>query len=128
MGCKTSKCVEYRFDGTEHTFQLHTAIQQCNYEEARHLILNGTNVNCINYIGATPLIETCRTSRLLGKQRERESFVRFLIRNGAQVDMNDITGGTAMYYATENELHSIVNILKRRTRGKCRGKHISKYL
>lgn len=124
MGCKTSKCVEYRIDGTEHTFQLHTAIQQCNYGEARHLILNGTNVNCINYIGATPLIETCRTSRLLGKQRERESFVRFLIMNGAQVDMNDITGGTAMSYATENGLNSIVNMLKQGTRGPCRGKHI----
>ena len=123
MGCTTARCLEPRSEGMEHIVQLYTAIERCNFAEARQLILDGANVNCMNYLGGTPLIETCRSSFLHGKERERESFVRFLISNGSQVDLSDIFGRTAVLYAIENGHHAIANLLERHNRGK-RGKYI----
>lgn len=122
MGCGTGKlsCIDTigpRCTGMEHIFQLYRAIQQCNFGEARHLILRGTNVNCINYFGGTPLIETCRSTSLHDKERERESFVRFLIENGSAVDLSDIFGRTAGFYASQNGHMSIVSLLDRLERG-----------
>ena len=113
MGCTTS---EPRCQGMEHILQLYTAIHKNNYMEARQLIATGANVNCINYTGGTPLIETCRTPLLHKKERERESFVLFLISNGAEVDLSDIFGGTAIIYAKHNGLQSIVSMLKGKDR------------
>jgi ankyrin repeat protein len=109
----------------EHILKLYTSIEKNNYMEARQLIAKGANVNCINYIGGTPLIETCRTPLLHKGERERESFVRFLITSGAEMDLSDIFGGTAVIYAKQNGLQSIVNILERKERretGKKKGK------
>lgn len=123
MGCTTARCLEPRCEGMEHIVQLYTAIERCNFGEARQLILDGANVNCMNYLGGTPLIETCRSSLSHGKERERESFVRFLISNGSKVDLSDIFGRTAVLYATENGHHTIVNLLETQNRGKA-GKYI----
>lgn len=116
MGCTRSAYLEPRCQGMEHILKLYTAIEKSNYMEARQLIAKGANVNCINYIGGTPLIETCRTPLLHKRERERESFVRFLIINGAEVDLSDIFGGTAVIYAKQNGLQSIVNMLERKER------------
>lgn len=80
-------------------------------------------MNCINYFGGTPLIETCRSTSLHDKERERESFVRFLIENGSAVDLSDIFDRTAGFYASQNGHMSIVSLLDRLERGG-RGKYI----
>lgn len=116
MGCTRSAYLEPRCQGMEHILKLYTSIEKNNYMEARQLIAKGANVNCINYIGGTPLIETCRTPLLHKGERERESFVRFLITSGAEMDLSDIFGGTAVIYAKQNGLQSIVNILERKER------------
>lgn len=126
MGCTTSTSLEPRCQGMEHILKLYTAIQKCNYMEARQLITKGASVNCINYIGGTPLIETCRTPLLQKRERERESFVRFLISSGAEMDFPDIFGGTAIIYAKQNGLQSIVNMLEQ-TKGRETGKEKKYY-
>ena len=128
MGCGTGKlsCIDTigpRCTGMENIFQLYRAIQQCNFGKARHLILRGTNVNCINYFGGTSLIETCRSTSLHDKERERESFVRFLTKNGSTVDLSDISGRTAGFYASENGHMASVSLLDKLER-EGRGKYI----
>ena len=76
-------------------------------------------MNCINYFGGTPLIETRRSTSLHDKERERKSFVRFLTKNGSTVDLSDIFG----FYASENGHMSSVSLLDRLERGG-RGKYI----
>jgi hypothetical protein len=74
---------------------LFRAIKEEKFERAKTLIYAGTAIDCINYDGSTPLIETCRNSRRYNDDREREKFVMFLIENGCDVSKSDIYGWNA---------------------------------
>jgi hypothetical protein len=75
---------------------LFRAIKEEQFERAKTLIYAGTAIDCINYDGSTPLIETCRNSRRYNDDREREKFVMFLIENGCDVSKSDIYGWNAL--------------------------------
>lgn len=116
--------------GMENTFHLYSAIQQNNFHKAEYIIANGTSVNCMNYLGGNPLIETCRCTNFTEKKKERERFVQFLIRNGSDVGKSDMFGWTALLYAKENGHQGIAmlleNLERRRETGtiKSLNKHI----
>ena len=126
MGCPLTKCHILNRTGmsrenmnskclrTENTNSLHRAIRQSNFQKARNLILGGTDVNCINYLGGTPLIQTCRSTKQNEKtEKERKYFVMFLLQNGSEVDKSDIFGWTALLYAMENNHRGIAMLLER---------------
>ncbi|XP_071153252.1 putative ankyrin repeat domain-containing protein 19 [Mytilus edulis] len=110
---------------------LFQAIRREKFQLAIDLISKGAGVNCINYFGNTPLIETCRSNRASNKrgntvESERERFVRFLISNDCDITKYDIYGWTALMYAEKNGYDNIADILEKkdkRTRsGDSRGK------
>ena len=106
---------------TEYSNSLHRAIRQSNFQKARNLILRGADVNCMNFIGGTPLIQTCRSMKLNEKtEEERKYFVMFLLQNGSEVDKSDIYGWTALLYAKENNHRSIAMLLEGNDRRKTR--------
>jgi len=90
---------------------LFRAIKDEKFERAKTLIYAGTAIDCINYDGSTPLIETCRNSRRYKDDREREKFVMFLIENGCDVAKSDIYGWKALLYAIEKGYDSIATLL-----------------
>ncbi|VDI11422.1 Hypothetical predicted protein [Mytilus galloprovincialis] len=101
---------------------LFQAIRREKFQLATDLISKGAGVNCINYFGNTPLIETCRshrTSKRTGSivENEREQFVRFLLNNDCDVSKYDIYGWTALMYAEKNGHDSIVYILEKKEKG-----------
>lgn len=108
--------------GMEHTFHLYRAIQEKDFQKAEYIIENGANVNCVNYLGGNPLIETCRCKNITDKQKERERFVRFLIRNGSDVGKSDMFGWTALLYAKENGHQAIAMLLENLERRRITGK------
>ncbi|XP_071153546.1 uncharacterized protein [Mytilus edulis] len=94
------------------------AIRHEKFPLATYLISNGKGVNCIDYFGSTPLIETCKYRRNLIRKRsivdcDRESFVRFLIENTCDSSKCDIYGWTALMYAERNGHSNIANILEK---------------
>jgi ankyrin repeat protein len=95
---------------------LFRAIKEEKFERAKTLIYAGTAIDCINYDGSTPLIETCRNSRRYNDDREREKFVMFLIENGCDVSKSDIYGWNALLYALEQGYDSIATLLDKMER------------
>ncbi|VDI01140.1 Hypothetical predicted protein [Mytilus galloprovincialis] len=78
-------------------------------------------VDCINYFGSTPLIETCRCNQTSCRksssvEKDRANFVRFLIDNNCVVSSYDIYGWTALMYAEKNGHENIADILEKRER------------
>lgn len=110
--------------GMENTFHLYRAIQQNNFHKAECIMENGGSVNCMNYLGGNPLIETCRCTNFTDKKKERERFVRFLIRNGSDVGKSDMFGWTALLYAKENGHQAIAMLLEKLERRRKTGKII----
>ena len=80
-------------------------------KRAKELVVAGTNVNCINYFGASPLIDTCKDNS--GNETERYEFVRFLIEHGCDTTKTDIYGWTALLYAQKNGYNLIAATLER---------------
>ncbi|VDI75846.1 Hypothetical predicted protein [Mytilus galloprovincialis] len=94
------------------------AIRHERFSLAADLITKGRGVNCINFVGSTPLIETCKHRRNSITKRSvvecaRESFVRFLIDNTCDSSKYDIYGWTALMYAEKNGHSNIANILEK---------------
>ena len=89
--------------------RLFTAINRSNFQDARNIISKGANVNCTNYFGGTPLIELCRNKE--HDEPQRAEFVEFLLKNGANINICDMYGWTALLYAENNGYESIVTIL-----------------
>ncbi|VDI27423.1 Hypothetical predicted protein [Mytilus galloprovincialis] len=112
MGTGCSKDNENDRIGT-----LFRAIRRERFQLAADLISKGTGVDCINYFGSTPLIETCKHHRRTRKRSivecDRESFVRFLIDNYCDVSKYDIYGWTALMYAEKNSHYNIADILEK---------------
>ena len=111
MGSTSSKS-----ENTNKTGLLFKAIRNNNFDRATELIISGTDVNCINYSGSTPLIETCRCPRTNEQESARENFVRFLVGKGCSKTKYDIHGKTALYYAELNGHDTIADILDIRRR------------
>ncbi|CAC5410529.1 unnamed protein product [Mytilus coruscus] len=89
------------------------AIRKNKFTLAKKLIFSGKDVDCINYLGATPLIETCKAPDVPNTRKKREEFVQFLINKGCKTGKHDIYGWTAVLYAEENGHLSISKILNR---------------
>lgn len=89
------------------------AIRKNKFPVAKKLIFAGKDVDCINYLGATPLIETCKAPDVPNTRKKREEFVQFLIDKGCKTGKHDIYGWTAVLYAEENGHSSIAQILNR---------------
>ena len=93
------------------SYRLFIAIKENNFNKASNVILKGANVNCINFIGGTPLIEMCRSKE--HDEQQRTTFVKLLLQNGADIRISDIYGWTALLYAQENGHESIARMLER---------------
>ncbi|CAG2251633.1 unnamed protein product [Mytilus edulis] len=89
------------------------AIRKNKFSMAKKLIFGGKDVDCINYLGATPLIETCKAPDVPNTRKKREEFVQFLIDKGCKTGKHDIYGWTAVLYAEENGHSSIAQMLNR---------------
>ncbi|XP_063425523.1 POTE ankyrin domain family member B-like [Mytilus trossulus] len=103
-------------DENDKTGALFQAIRSEKFQKATALISNGAGVNCINYFGKTPLIETCRSHRTSSRsfstvECERERFVKFLINNDCDTSKYDIYGWTALMYAEKNGHDKIIDVL-----------------
>ncbi|VDI40705.1 Hypothetical predicted protein [Mytilus galloprovincialis] len=109
MGSASSIRSDQSYDKIVNVFQ---AIQQNKFKAAKKIMSSGVEINCINYIGATPLIETCRSRHLPATEIGRNEFVQFLIELGCDVKRNDIHGWTAVLYAEENGHETIVEMLE----------------
>jgi ankyrin repeat protein len=70
------------------------------------ILSNGANINCTNFFGGTPLIESCRKKE--HDEPQRAEFVEFLLKNGANICICDMYGSTALLYAEDNGYESIV--------------------
>ena len=95
----------------ELSYRLFVAINQNDLQEVTNVLLKGANVNCTNFIGATPLIELCKSKE--NDEPQRTTFVKLLLANGADISISDIYGWTALLYAQENGHESIARILHR---------------
>ena len=109
-------------DENDRTGALFQAIRRDRFQLATDLISKGAGVNCINYFGNTPLIETCLRNRKSNRsgsavESERERFVSFLISNDCDMSKYDIYGWTALMYAEKNGHDNIIDILKHRDNG-----------
>ncbi|VDI10096.1 Hypothetical predicted protein [Mytilus galloprovincialis] len=109
-------------DENDRTGALFQAIRRDRFQLATDLISKGAGVNCINYFGNTPLIETCRSNRKSNRtgstvESERERFVSFLIRNDCDLTKYDIYGWTALMYAEKNGHDNIIDILEKKEHG-----------
>ncbi|VDI01141.1 Hypothetical predicted protein [Mytilus galloprovincialis] len=96
---------------------LFQAINDEKFKLAAEIISRSEPVNCINYFGSTPLIETCRNNQTSSRksssvENERANFVRFLIDNNCAVSSFDIYGWTALMYAEKNGFRNIASILE----------------
>ncbi|VDI46065.1 Hypothetical predicted protein [Mytilus galloprovincialis] len=96
---------------------LFQAINEEKFKLAEEIISRSEPVDCINYFGSTPLIETCRNNQTLCRksssvEKDRAKFVRFLIDNNCAVSSFDIYGWTALMYAEKNGHEDIANILQ----------------
>ncbi|VDI27424.1 Hypothetical predicted protein [Mytilus galloprovincialis] len=102
----------------DRTGAIFDAIRHEKFLLAADLISKSTGVNCINFFGSTPLIETCKYRRNSIRKRsivecDRESFVTFLIENTCDSSKYDIYGWTALMYAERNGHSNIANILEK---------------
>ena len=104
----------------ELSFRLFNAINENNFKEAIRVISKGANVNCINFIGGTPLIEICRSKE--HDEPQRITFVEFLLQNGADKKMSDIYGWTAELYAAENG-HILIETMLKKYRNQSNKQH-----
>lgn len=128
MGTAASHCGE-EYNGICCLFE---AINKNNFNRARKIIAEGLEVNCINYNGATPLIEVCRKQSKPKTEKDKEHFVQFLLEHGSDPNRNDIYGWTALLYAKETGQKAIAKLLEekwdwktKRMRNKLRGKLIN---
>lgn len=125
MGTASSQA--RRYDGICCLFE---AINKNRFDRAKQIIARGLEVNCINYNGATPLIEVCRTRTKPKTEKDKELFVQFLLENGSDPKRNDIFGWTAVLYAKQNGNEAIASLLEesewklKRHSNKIRGKEI----
>ncbi|XP_071126697.1 putative ankyrin repeat domain-containing protein 19 [Mytilus edulis] len=106
-------------DENDRTGALFQAIRRDRFQLATDLISKGAGVNCINYFGNTPLIETCRSHRASTRtgnavESDRERFVTFLINNDCDKTKYDIYGWTALMYAEKNGHDTIIDILEKK--------------
>jgi len=86
--------------------ELYIAITE-GYFMLAHILIGGhMNVNCQDNSGATALIAVCRSSCKKSKEAKLE-FFRFLLKEGANADIIDIFGKTAINYAEESDLKRI---------------------
>lgn len=111
MGSAVLKPFEHVYNKDRHIFE---AIRKNKFPLAKKLILSGTDVDCINEIGATPLIENCRAPDISKNRINRQEFAKFLIENGCNIQKYDIHGWKAVLYAEENGHSSIAKMLNRR--------------
>jgi ankyrin repeat protein len=75
------------------------------FKYGKYLCENKANLNQQNYNAATALI--------FASTFGREDIVRYLLLNGAQKNIKDRFGNTALDYAVNQENDQIVEILKR---------------
>lgn len=82
---------------------LFESIRQRDYSSALNYIKEGANVNYINNVSkVTPLMMAC----LLGD----EKMITFLLENGADINMKNDSGSTAIFYCGKRE--RIINLLQ----------------
>lgn len=86
---------------------LHASIISRQYEMIDYLLANGANVNKKDVLGYTPLIFT-----LTYAIPSDESIVQSLLNAGADIEITNKEGRTALMIAKDRHLHNIVKILE----------------
>lgn len=90
------------------------AILAGNLEVAKMLLVAGANINIQNDKGLTPLMLIMSSFEGVQQDQAKESLravVRFILQNGAQVDVTDAKGKTALFYAVEQKDTPAIDLL-----------------
>ncbi len=90
-------------DGTLSRYLNKLIIDGMNDLFMRLIIQHGININYIDDFGQTPLMVACKQNNF--------HLVKFIIINGATIDVTDIDGKSALDYAQQNENSQIINLL-----------------
>ncbi|VDI30662.1 Hypothetical predicted protein [Mytilus galloprovincialis] len=70
------------------------------------------NVNLRDYSDSTSLTTICRTTTKNQENDDVFDFVKFLLYRGANLHLTDIHGKSAFYYADDNNLKRVIELLK----------------
>lgn len=87
---------------------LQTACIYGDYETVKLLIKNGADANNIDkYIGTPPLILAAQ-----GGADDKIAIIKYLIKNGANKNIKDRSGKTALDYAKESNNKNLIKLLQ----------------
>ncbi len=67
-----------------------------SFEEMENLIQEGVDINCMNQVGLTPLLQLLATNS--NEKDNLTDVIRILIEHGAEVNATDLDGYTALHY------------------------------
>lgn len=99
---------------SDKNYPIGIAILAGNLEVAKMLLVAGANINIQNDKGLTPLMLIMSSFEGVQQDQAKESLravVRFILQNGAQVDVNDAKGKTALFYAVEQKDLPAIDLL-----------------
>jgi ankyrin repeat protein len=83
---------------------LHLCAIEGNISCAKMLVVNGAQIDAVDYDGSSPLIWAV--------QRGKREFMEWLLRNGASANLPDNQGRTPLIWAaTKNDSPALINIL-----------------
>lgn len=84
---------------------VHIAVKGNDYKSVKSLINKGANVNVMDFMGDTPLIDAV-------KDKNKSSIAKLLLCNGAKKDVKDVYNLSPLDYAEKNNDEIIVKMLK----------------
>lgn len=99
---------------SDKNYPIGIAILAGNLEVAKMLLVAGANINIQNDKGLTPLMLIMSSFEGVQQDQAKESLravVRFILQNGAQVDVTDAKGKTALFYAVEQKDLPAIDLL-----------------
>lgn len=103
------RCIEL-YPGRQRWTPLMWSIDQDNFRAAELLLTYGADPNHEAEFGPTPLM-VCILRHQLSAGMQVEKFIKILHEHGASIDHKDSYGQTALHYAAQAGMHSVVAVL-----------------
>ncbi len=94
----------------KHETPLHVAVRSRKFDSIKKLIKLKININAKNIYGETPLIILLKYNRY--SRRKEPDIAEILIKSGADINLKDNIGKTAIDYAKEKKRDKILRLLK----------------